>query len=140
MPEYAAVSDYEAMFGPPAPEGVATALPYAADLVAGAIINDLYQVGETGLPAKPSLLDAVRRATLMQTKYWIDNGINPAAGVAGITPTAVSSSIGSASITKEAAGMAARDAEQRASLKALVGPARNILRLNGLGSAAVGLW
>ena len=140
MPEYATVGDYAAAFGEPVPDEVATYLPYAADLVASAIRNDLYQVNEDGTPTRPSLLDAVRRATLTQVKYWVDNGVDPMKGSAGISAPVVSSSIGSGSITRDATAMASADAEKRMSANRLIDPAFMILRNAGLGSAAVGLW
>lgn len=120
------------------PEVVVT--PYlrkASGLVHTACINDLYDVDATGKPSDPDLAEAMQEAVCEQCELWIENGVNPVAGVGGVEAAVVKSSIDGASIELDPGALAASVAANAASVYRLSESAFAILRAAGLASAAV---
>lgn len=137
---HATVEDYAGFIGAPYPEGTASALFYASELVESAIRNDLFTVDANDKATDDKILEALQLATCAQVQMWFENGINPALGVESIKVTATSKNLGAASVSYDTALLAIRDQARRKSLDQLCKPAWRILRNRGLGSAAVGLY
>lgn len=137
---HATVEDYAVFIGAPYPEGTASALFYASELVEGAIKNDLFTVDDNDKATDAEILEALKLATCAQVQMWFANGINPAAGVGALKVAATSKNLGAASVSYDTSLQAIRDQAKVKSLDQLCKAAWRILRNRGLGSAAVGLY
>lgn len=135
---YADTSDYSVFTMAPAPEGIASHLQAASELVEYATRNDLYDTDEGGYPTKETLRDAMRGATCAQAQFWVDNGINPNAGLGALKPIPIETGIASGTIKYES--MSVRNRAREKSIDCLTPRAWRLLRNEGLGSAGVGLW
>lgn len=139
---YATPADYLAWpgTGDEAPANILGILRSCSALVADATEGDWYDVDPaTGLPTSTRTVNAFRDATCIQALAWVTLGIDPAAG--GVQQLAAGAStsrkIGSASITRSEAEIAAVAAAQAAARTGLVSDAVMLLRRNGLGGSAI---
>lgn len=135
---YATISDYSVVIGAPAPEGIASHLAAASELVEYATRNDLYETDLQGFPVKETLRDAMRSATCVQAAFWVENGINPNAGLGALKPIPIETGIASGTIKYES--MSVRNRAREKSIDTLTPRAWRLLRNEGLGSSGVGLW
>lgn len=98
---YATEADLIAALAPDdPPENVDDYLIAASALVRTATRMAIYDTTPAGYPADDEVADAFTNATLAQVLAWIDLGINPTTGTAGVTGTVESSGIGSANIKR----------------------------------------
>lgn len=95
---YADSADLAAYTGVAAPANATQLLRFASMLVRRVTSQAFYAVDETGLPTDADVLTAFRDATCAQANAWSLNGIDPAAGVAGVGGVVVKKSLGSASV------------------------------------------
>lgn len=109
-----------------------------------ACANDIYEMDrDTNLPADPDTLNAMQEAAMEQCRWWTSAGVDPIAGLAGLSVLNIAeSSIGGASIKGNSALAASQDAEKVKSLGCLVPDAARILQLSGLATRSIigGLW
>ncbi|MGO2813380.1 MAG: hypothetical protein ACTIBG_18130 [Brevibacterium aurantiacum] len=98
MPVYAIPAD---LTDPP--ENAESQIRLASSLVDDATLTAFYTVDAEGLPINEDIRTRFKAAVVAQVGYWIELGINPALGVAGITSerVATSKSIAGASISYE---------------------------------------
>lgn len=134
---YATPTDLADWLDTPAPPNATVLLRRASVLVTKACRNDVYDTTPAGLPTDDDLLEAVRDACCEQASVWNANGIDPIAGVGGLTPNLSSTGIDGATL---AYSTAAIDAARTGSLDALTTSALDILRNAGLASARVVSW
>lgn len=140
---YATVGDVGATPGAEVDDDTEGMIEVASDLVRFATQNDVYAVDTNSLPTRPEIIEAFKRATIVQVISWQKMGISLTdlyAGQGTVSVTPPESSIGSGSIKRDAAAVSAKDAARVGSTKQLVPRAYKILRNVNMCSAAVGLW
>jgi hypothetical protein len=118
-------------------DSVGKYLRSASVLVHRACRNDLYDVEANGTPSDPDLSDAMSEAVCAQAEAWIDNGIDPVKGAAGVEAEVTKSSIDGASIELDATAIAASASAKAAAVNELCDLSVSILRAAGLASAVV---
>ena len=122
---YATVEDLTAELGATTPEDPAPYLRAASALVRQATRRAVYDTTATGAPSDPDVAEAFRDATTAQVRAWVELGVDPRNGPAGVTGAPQSSSIGSASVTYGAREGA--DVDRIATLSELVPAAADFL-------------
>lgn len=100
------------------PGNVEALLRSASRLVRAATRTAIYDVTPAGLPVDSDIAGAFRDATCAQVAAWVALDVDPTAGAGAVTSSTTTSSIGSASITREA--RAGQDDERAASVHQLV--------------------
>ena len=112
MREYATIEDLTAWLDPePVPANAAGLLRSASSVIRAETRSARYATDTDGYPTDTALRTAFREAVCAQAKFWADHKVDPSLGVAGVSPVAVSKSIGAASITYDTGSVAAK-AEQ----------------------------
>ena len=101
-------------------------------LVADAIQGALYAADANGLPTDATLLAAVKNATCEQAQTYSLTGIDPRAGIAGVTPVVTQKQLDSASVTYGNASGVQAAVETLAAGKTLTDAAYRILDQAGL--------
>lgn len=106
MPIYATPDDLN-----DPPENAETYLILASVLVTEATMTAFYAVDAEGVPTDEDTRTRFKAATVAQVNHWTGLGIDPTQGAAGITAErrATSKSIGSASVSYEAAETEVQD-------------------------------
>ena len=115
------------------PDNADTLLRFASVLVRRATRFDVYDVTPAGMPDDPWVIDAFRDATCVQAAMWAANGINPAAGSAGVEGGVDSSTIAGATVKYNTSHVD----HARASVDALCPAALAVLRSEGLAGYGV---
>jgi hypothetical protein len=90
------------------PANAAALLRSASSLIRAETRSARYATDTDGYPTDTALRTVFREAVCAQAKFWADHKVDPGLGPAGVTPAAVSKSIGGASITYEAGATAAK--------------------------------
>lgn len=124
----------------PLPDNAATLLREASGLTRKATRCDSYDVDPAGKPTDPDVIAAFRDATCRHVAFWVANGIDPLAGVAGLEQIETSSSIAGGSVSLDAGQNAQIVASMVASLDRLIDPAMGILRDASLASRSPAVW
>lgn len=138
---YATATDYETYAGltpGTAPAGTDRRLAHASRLVTRALQHDLYDVDATGLPTDTDEAAAMRDATCAHALAATTADLDTDAGAAGVTPTASSSSVGTASVAYDTTGTTSSTEARTALLSTLTLDALLILREAGLGQGQPG--
>lgn len=132
-------TDYTTWTGAAAPTNITSILRACTSLVLDATMTAFYDVDTTtGLATDTQTLTAMRNATCIQAAAWVKLGIDPDLGGV-VTPTIASSKkIGTASIVRDTADVAAASAARTAALTGLVPDAMRMLQQNNL--LAYGPW
>ena len=115
------------------PDDAEVLIRYASTLVRSATRFDVYDVTPAGMPDDPWVIDAFRDATCVQAAMWAANGINPAAGSAGVEGGVDSSTIAGATVKYNTSHVD----HARASVDALCPAALAVLRSEGLAGYGV---
>lgn len=96
---YATEAELADWLGAEAPANAGALLRSASSLIRAETRSARYVTDTDGYPADTALRTVFREAVCAQAAYWADHKVDPSLGKAGVTPPAVSKSIGSASIT-----------------------------------------
>ena len=115
------------------PDDAEVLIRYASTLVRSATRFDVYDVTPAGMPDDPWVIDAFRDATCVQAAMWAQNGVDPAAGAAGVDGGVESSSIAGGTVKYDTSHVDAA----RASIDTLSPMALAVLRAEGLASHGV---
>lgn len=115
------------------PDDAEVLIRYASTLVRSATRFDVYDVTPAGMPDDPWVIDAFRDATCVQAAMWAANGINPAAGSAGVEGGVDSSTIAGATVKYNTSHVD----HARASVDTLCPAALAVLRSEGLAGYGV---
>lgn len=115
------------------PDDAEVLIRFASVLVRRATRFDVYDTTPAGMPDDPWIIDAFRDATCVQAAMWAANGVNPAAGVAGVDGGVDSSTIAGATVKYNTSHVD----EARASVDTLAPMALAVLRAEGLASYGV---
>jgi hypothetical protein len=132
-------TDYTNWTGAAPPANITPILRACTSLVMDAAETAFYDVDTTtGLATDAQTLAAMRDATCIQAAAWVALGIDPNLG--GVTTATIASSkkIGTASIVRDTADVAAASAARQAALTGLVPDAMRMLQQNNL--LAYGPW
>lgn len=126
----------------PYPDAAAQWNERATALVETACLNSLYAMDPTtNLPSNADTLATMQRAALEQCQWWARAGVDPLAGVAGLSVFNIAkSSIGGASIEGNQSLANKQDNAKLKSLTSLVPEAVRILFLGGLADSNVQGW
>ena len=115
------------------PDNADTLLRFASVLVRRATRFDVYDTTPAGMPDDPWVIEAFRDATCVQAAMWAANGVDPAAGSAGVDGGIESSSIAGGTVKYDTSHVDAA----RASIDTLSPMALAVLRAEGLASHGV---
>lgn len=115
------------------PDDAEMLIRYASALVRQATRFDVYDVTPAGMPDDPWVIEAFRDATCVQAAMWAANGINPAAGSAGVEGGVDSSTIAGATVKYNTSHVD----HARASVDSLCPAALAALRDQGLAGYGV---
>lgn len=135
----ATAADYTDWTGNAAPANIIPILRACTSLVMDATMTAFYDVDSTtGLATDAQTLNAMRDATCIQAAAWVALGIDPSLG--GVTTATLASSkkIGTASLVRDTADVAAASAARQSALTGLVPDAMRMLQQNNL--LAYGPW
>jgi hypothetical protein len=122
---------------PDTSQDVPTLLRQASILVGRACRNDLYDVDSSGKPSDPDLVEAMRDATCAQVEAWLAVGVDPVAGVGGLTAVKTETTVDGATVKYDTVAVAAAAQAKVASVDTLNPTALAILRSVGLASGLV---
>lgn len=115
------------------PDDAEALIRFASVLVRRATRFDVYEVTPAGLPDDPWVIDAFRDATCVQAAMWAANGVNPAAGSAGVEGGVDSSTIAGGTVKFNTSHVD----HARASVDTLCPAAVAVLRAEGLAGYGV---
>ncbi|WP_104088014.1 hypothetical protein [Arthrobacter sp. GMC3] len=82
----------------PAPANAVSLLRSASNLVYSETVTAFYATDPAGMPIDAKVVEAFRDATTAQAQFWDTMKVDPTLGAAGVSPMAMSKSIGGASI------------------------------------------
>ncbi|GAA1327589.1 hypothetical protein GCM10009592_14620 [Brachybacterium rhamnosum] len=101
MRVYATQEDLAEWSSVPIPDTVDRMLEAASRLIERATITAVYPTDPDGYPVDGDTRDGFRMATCAQVAAWVELGVNPILGAAGVTakPTLTGKSIGGASLS-----------------------------------------
>lgn len=131
---FAEIGDLDEYFDE-TPANARDLIMYASLMISDFIAGDVYPHTATGLPTNPKLIEALNTAVCLQAKYWDRAKIDPSVGDAELGKQVASQSVTGGSVSYDNSAATKIRAE---ALKEPCSAAKTVLRLEGLGSKAVG--